>query len=339
MVTANLTTTEKLQQAFSLALEDRSDGFEDLISNSNVFFHELERRGAWKPFSGPTIRVRLLFAETGSIVRISGYQMLSPQPQDQFNDAEFEPKIMIGSMTASGEEILKNSGTNQLKDLVTGKLEALENEIRDRWTEDLHSAGLLTNQMGGLQQMLPTTTNTGTYGGISRVDNAIWRPTTYNANSITVAGTAITAVSSTTIRPLLNHIIINHTRGTKGPNLFMMHGNHYQAFDASVLPLQRINDENRFGKQGFQSLVYFGAGRRCDIVLEGGIGSAMPADTTYFMDMDDFEVRYHPDLKFAKIGGKQMPVNQYAVVQHMGIMANIIMKNPLTNGKLYDSSP
>jgi hypothetical protein len=339
MVTANLTSVEKLQQAFSLAAEDRAKGWVDLISNSNVFYHELEKRGLWEETSGPTIRQRLAFAETGSYTRISGYQFLNPQPQDQFNDAEFEWKLAFGSMTASGEEILKNSGKNQLVDLVTSKMELLENEIRDRWTEDLHSAGLLTNQMGGLQQMVPTTTNSGTYGGISRVDNAIWRTTTYNANSITVAGASITAVTSTTIRPLLNHLIINHTRGKDGMDLFLMSGQHYQAFDASVLPIQRINDENAYGKQGFQSLVYFGAGRRVSIVLEGGIGSAMPSDVTYGLRMDDFAVKYHPDLKFAPIGGKQMPINQYAIAQHVGIAANVIMKSPLHNAKLYDSSP
>lgn len=339
MSTANLTSVEKLQQAFSLATEDSSEGWEDLISNSNVFYHELERRKRWIPASGPTIRRRVAFAETGSYTRISGYQFLNPVPQDQWNDAEFEWKMAFGSMTASGEEILKNSGRNQLVDLITSKMELLENEIVDRWTEDLHSAGALANQMGGLQQMVPTVTNSGTYGGFSRVDNAIWRTATYNANSITVAGAAITAVTSATIRPLLNHMIINHQRGRQGIDSFLMDGNHYQAYDAAVLPAQRINDENRYGKQGFTSLVYFGAGKKVDIVLEGGIGTAMPSDTTYGLSWDAFEVVYHPDLKFAPIGGKQMPLNQYAIAQHVGIMANIIMKNPLFNAKMYDSSP
>lgn len=335
-----LTSVEKLRETFSLALEERSKGgaYQDLVSNANAFFYTLKERGGWKEFSGPTLRERLLYAESGTYKRYAGYDFLNPTPAELFNDAEFEWKMAAVSVTLSGEEILKNSGRNQLKDIFSAKIKAAEQELVDRFTEDLHSAGTATNQIGGLQMALPTTVDSGVYGGISRVDNALWRTTTYDANSITVAGTAITAVTKDTIRPLLNHIMINRSRGTRGPNLFLMSGEHYQAYDGSLVGIQRINDENGLGKGGFTSLKYYGAGKSVDIVLEGGIGSAMPSNTTYFIDMDTMHFRYHPDRNFEKFGGKQTPINQDAVVQHIGFMGNLTMVNPLHNGKLYDSS-
>ena len=66
-----LTSTAKLQEAFSLALEERSAGYADLVSNANAILYVMKKRGQFKPFSGPTIRERLLYNETGSYTRLT----------------------------------------------------------------------------------------------------------------------------------------------------------------------------------------------------------------------------------------------------------------------------
>jgi hypothetical protein len=299
----------------------------------------MKSKDQFKPFSGPTIRERLLYNESGTYTRYSGYQYLNPSPAELFNDAEFTAKLAAVSVTLSGEDILKNSGRNQLKNIMEEHISAAETELTDRFVEDLHSAGTATNQIGGLQLVIPTTTNTGTYGGISRVDNAIWRTTTYDANSITVAGTAITGVTSTTIKPLFDQIMIERSRGQKGPNLIACSAEHYITYSAATTAIQRINDENGLGKLGFTSLKYYGGGKSVDVVLEGGIGSAMPSNVSYFIDTSALKFRYHPDRNFVKFGGKQMPINQDAVVQHIGFFGNLTMSNPLHMAKLYDSAP
>jgi len=67
-----LTSTEKNQEILSLALEDRSSGYQDLVSSSNVLLYTLKDKGNWKPYSGPRIRERLLYNETGSGLFYSG---------------------------------------------------------------------------------------------------------------------------------------------------------------------------------------------------------------------------------------------------------------------------
>ena len=336
---ASIVTTDKLTEAFSLALEMRSPGYQDLVSNSNAILTVMKQKGGWKEYSGPTIRERLLYNETGSYIRYQGAQFLSPAPTELFNDAEFTPKLGAVSVMLTGQEILQNAGENQLLDVMEEHLSAAEQELQDRFCEDIHSAGTSDNQIGGLQLAVPTTVNTGSYGGISRANNSIWRTTTYNANSITVAGTSITAVTSTTVRPLYQHAMINRSRGQKGPNLICSSQQHYQAYDAATVAIQRINDENGLGKLGFTSMKFYGAGKSVDIVLEGGIGSAMPDDVTYFLDMTALKFRYNPNRNFQNFGGKQMPINQDAVVQHIGFMGELTMANPLHQVKLYDSTP
>lgn len=331
-----LNTNERLQEAFSLALEDRSQGYADLVSNSNAILYLMKKRGQFKTFSGPTIRERLLYAESGTYTRYSGYQFLNPAPAELFNDAEFTPKLAAVSVTLSGEDILKNSGSNQLLDIMEEHIAAAEVELVDRFVEDLHSNGTTSNQIGGLQLAIPTTVDSGTYGGISRADNAIWRTTTYDANS---AFAGITAVNSTTVKTIFDNIMIARSRGTKGPNVIVSSQEHYIAYTAATTAIQRINDENELGKLGFTNLKYYGSGKSVDVVLEGGIGSAMPSNTSYFIDTSALKFRYHPDRNFVKFGGKQTPINQDAVVQHIGFFGNLTMSNPLHMAKLYDSSP
>jgi len=330
-----LNTNERLQEVFSLALEDRSKGYQDLVSNSNAILYMMKKKGQFKTFSGPTIRERLLYAESGTYTRYSGYQYLNPAPAELMNDAEFTPKLAAVSVTLSGEDILQNSGSNQLVDIMEAHIDAAEQELQDRFVEDLHGDGTLSNQIGGLQLAIPTDPTSGTYGGISRADNAIWRTAAYDAHS---AFSGITQVTSATIKTILDNVMIERSRGQKGPNMICMSQEHYIAYTAATVAIQRIQDENELGKLGFTNLKYYGAGKSVDVVLEGGIGSAMPADTTYFIDTSGLKFRYHPDRNFVKFGGKQTPVNQDAMVQHIGFYGNLVQSNPLHMAKLFDSN-
>lgn len=331
-----LNTNERLQEVFSLALEDRSQGYADLVSNANAILYIMKKKGQMKKFSGPTIRERLLYNESGTYTRYTGYQFLNPTPAELFNDAEYTPKLAAVSVTLSNEEILKNSGSNQLKDVMEEHIMAAETELVDRFVEDLHSDGTASNQIGGLQAAIPTDPTTGTYGGISRADNAIWRTTTYDADT---DFTGITQVTSTTVKSIFNQIMNARSRGNKGPDIIVCSQEHYEAYQAATEAIQRIQNENELGALGFTNLKYYGGGKSVDVVFEGGIGSAMPANTTYFIDTKSLRFRYHPDRNFVRFGGKQMPINQDAMVQHIGFFGNLTLSNPIHMAKLYDSDP
>lgn len=335
---AALTAVEKNQEILSLALEDRSKGYQDLVSNSNALLAVLKRKGLWQTYSGPRIRERLLYNQTGSAVWYNGYDYLNPVPVELFNDAEYTPKMVAVAVVLTNEEILNNSGSAQLMDVMEAHISAAEMELEDVMDASLHSngSGFGGKELGGLQVAIPTVTNSGTYGGISRVDNAIWRTTTYDAHTdFTGIGTQI---DSTTIRPMLNKIMTERSRGKRGADLILMSSDHYAQYDAATVAIQRINDETSLGKLGFQTLKYFGAGRSAEIVQEGGIGSNMPTNTTYGIDTSTMRVRHHPERNFDKIGRSMMPINQDAVVQYIGFMGELTMVNPLHQWKFYDSN-
>jgi hypothetical protein len=329
----SIVSNEKLTEAFSLAIEDRSRGYADLVSNSNVILAVLKKKGGWKSFSGPTIRERLLYAESGTYTRYSGYEFLNPAPAELFNDAEFTPKLAAVSVTLSGEDILKNSGPNQLMDIMEEHISAAETELTDRFVEDLHSVGTADGgrQVTGLQAAVPTVANTGTYGGIDRAAVALWRTGSYEA-----VGDFGGATSAANIHDHFTRVLINHSRGKKGPNLIASASGHYRMFQQALVALQRVTKEGgETAKLGFPSLAFAGAGYELDVVLEGGIGTAMPADISYFLKVgeDGVRFRYHPDRNFVAFGGKQRPVNQDAIVQHIGFYGNLTMANPLHQAK------
>lgn len=340
-----LTSQERLQEAFSLALEDRSRGYADLVSNSNAVLTVMKQKGQFKTFSGPAIRERLLYNESDTYVRYQGYEFLNPKPAELFNDAEFTPKLAAVSVTLSGEDILKNSGTNQLKDIMEEHIAAAEQELQDRFVEDIHSDGTADDgkQIGGFQLMIPSDPTAGTYGGISRVDNAIWRTSKWDIHSelTDLEGSTDTQLTSTNVYDAFQVIVESLSRGKKGPDLILCSSQHYRAFANATVAIQRITStsESALGQLGFPSLKFHGVGKSIDVVLEGGIGSAMPDNTTYFIDTSSIRFRYHPDRNFVKFGGKQMPINQDAIVQHIGFYGELTMNNPIHNGKLFDSTP
>ena len=79
------------------------------------------------------------------------------------------------------------------------------------------------------------------------------------------------------------------------------------------------------GKLGFSALEYIGGGKRAEIVLDGGIGTNMPANTTFGINTDSFRLRYHPNRNFDKLfdGDGQMPIDKDAIAQFIGWMGEL----------------
>jgi hypothetical protein len=194
-------------------------------------------------------------------------------------------------------------------------------------------------QLTGLATAVPVITNTGVYGGIDRATATIWQTKTYDAHTATPA--LGTQVNATTVRPMLTNIMTKQSRGRDYADLLLMSPEHYAAYDAATVAIQRQTNETSMGKLGFSALEYIGGGKRAEIVLDGGIGSNMPANTTFGINTDSLRVRYHPNRNFDKLfdGEGQMPIDKDAIAQFIGFMGELTQVNPLFNWRFYDSVP
>ena len=332
-------TATAYQQVLSMALEERSSSYEDLVSNNNALLAVMKRKGLWQTYSGPRIRQTL---QVGKQVAqwYSGYDQLLNPAIDLFNDAFFEPKMVVVPIILSMQEILNNQGENQLMDVLDAYMQAAERALEDAMDAGLYGDGSANGgkQITGLATAVPIVTTSGTYGGIDRANATIWRTNTFDAHSF-LAGS--TQVNSTTIRPMLNYVMTKQSRGRDYADLLIMSPEHYAAYDAATIAIQRQTNETSLGKLGFSALEYIGGGKRAEIVLDGGIGSNMPANTTFGLNTDSFRLRYNADRNFDKLfdGDGQMPIDKDAVAQFIGWMGELTMTNPMFNWRLYDSVP
>jgi hypothetical protein len=335
----NIAPLAAYQQIFSMAIEERSSSYQDLVSNNNALLAVMRRKGLWQTYSGPRIRQTL---QIGKQVAqwYSGYDQLLNPAIDLFNDAYFDPKMVVVPIILSMQEILNNEGSNQLMDVLDSYMEAAEKALEDTMDAALYSDGSGNGgkQLTGLATAVPITP-TNNYGGIDRNTNTIWRTTTFNVNTPFLAGS--TQVTKDTIRPLLNYVMTNRSRGRDYADLLIMSPEHYAAYDAATIAIQRQQGDTSLGKLGFSALEYIGGGKRAEIVLDGGIGSNMPADTTFGLNTDSLRLRYHPNRNFDKLfeGDGQMPIDKDAIAQFIGWMGELTMTNPLFNWRMYDSNP
>jgi hypothetical protein len=336
----NITTNAQYQQILSMSLEDRSSGYQDLVSNNNALLAVMRRKGLWKTYSGPRIRETL---QIGKQVAqwYSGYDQLLNPAIDLFNDAFWEPKMVVVPVILSMQEILNNEGESQLIDVFEAYIQAAEGSLEDTMDAALYGDGTANGgkQLTGLATAVPIINTTGIYGGIDRASATIWRTGSFDVQTF---NTAIgTQVNSTTIRPFLNAIMTRQSRGRDYADLLIMSPEHYAAYDAATVAIQRQTNSTSLGQLGFSALEYIGGGKRAEIVLDGGIGSNMPANTTFGINTDALRLRYHPNRNFDKLfeGDGMMPIDKDAIAQFIGWMGELTTVNPLFTWRMFDSNP
>ena len=339
----NIATTAPYQQMLSMALEDRSPSYQDLVSNNNALLAVMKRKGLWQTYSGPRIRQTLQVSKNVA-QWYNGFDQLLNPAIDLFNDAFFDPKQVVVPIVLSMQEILNNQGDSQLMDVFDSYMEAAERALEDAMDAALYGDGSANGgkQLTGLGTAVPIANTTGVYGGIDRV-NAIWQTKLYNIHtSLTGAIVpAITQLTKDNIRQVLNVVMTKSSRGKDYADLLIMSPEHYAFYDAATVAIQRQTNETSMGKLGFSALEYIGGGKRAEIVLDGGIGSNMPPDTTFGLNTDSFRLRYNPSRNFDKLfdGDGQMPIDKDAIAQFIGWMGELTMTNPLFNWRMYDPTP
>src|SRR4249920_2161310 len=171
------------QQILSMAIEDRSSSYQDLVSDNNALLAVMRDKGLWQTYSGPRIRQTLQISKQVA-QWYSGYDVLLNPAIDLFADAWYEPKMVVVPIILSMQEILNNEGDSQLMDVLDSYMAAAERALEDTMDAGLYSDGTANGgkQITGLATAVPIVTNSGTYGGIDRGAATIWRTTTYDAS-------------------------------------------------------------------------------------------------------------------------------------------------------------
>lgn len=319
-----------LDDIVTTTLRSRTGKLADNVLDNNALLSRLRKRGNVKPVSGGrTIVQELEYAENGSFKRYSGYETLNISPSDVFTSAEFNYAQAAVAVSISGLEQLQNSGKEAIIDLLGSRIKNAEKTLMNNIAADCYSDGTADGgkQIGGLQLLIDSTPATGTVGGINAATWAFWR---------NIASAPSGAPTATTIQGRMNDVALQLVRGTDYADLIVADTTYYGIYLSSLQAIQRITSTED-GAAGFTSLKYFGAGNAADVVLDGGVGAACPANTMYFINTNYLHFRPHVDRNFAPIGSERYATNQDAMVKLIGFAGNMTASNRRLQGVLTQS--
>lgn len=339
----SLTDDINYRQVLSTSMAYRLPGIQDLVFNSNPVTAELRKRGRFKKFDGPEIRVSLMIDKFDG-QWIAGYDKFDIQAKEIVNDAVFTPKTLVVPFSLTGQEIRANRGNRtRVHNLLATYMENVENSAKDLWEISLHSDGTTAagREMIGFGGALPIIPTSGVYGGIDRATHAIWRTATYDANtSFTSQG--ITGWDSTTARKIIERVTALRSKGNRYPGLWIMDLDSYQALSAGMVAIQRIvKSDGGSATYGYNALEVATPAGNVDVVCATGVGTVMPANTAYALDLQALSVFERPgaswDLLFS--GEGMQPINQDAIAQGIMWEGELVLENPRYSARVLADPP
>lgn len=315
-------------EIMSTTLNNYTKTLKDQYTNNNALLMRLQEKGKVKPFSGGDKIVQGLgYQSNGTAGWYAGYDTLDTTPQDVITSANYDIKQSSVSVTISGLEMLKNSGSEQIFDLLEERIENASNTMKNLLASGIYSdgTGFGGKQIGGLQLLVGDVANSGIVGGIDKAQNVWWRNKVFDA---TTDGGA--AVSSSNIKKYMNNIYLSLIRNNDAPDIIIADNNYYQAYLESLQDIQRITNE-KMAQAGFATIKYMNA----DVVLDGGIGGNCPVNHMYFLNTNYIFLRPHKEREMATSDVRRS-LNQDAEVRFIFWAGNMTCSGLKFQGVLKD---
>ena len=139
-------------------IENRSGKIADNVTKNNAILMKLSQSGKIKTVSGGSkIFQELSFAENANAGWYSGYDLLPVAAQDVISAAEYEFKQAACPIVISGLDMLRNSGKEQIIDLLEGRINVAEATMANLMSAGLYSDGSAAGgkQIEGLNKAIP----------------------------------------------------------------------------------------------------------------------------------------------------------------------------------------
>lgn len=304
-------------------IEKRSKKIQDNVTKNNALLTYIKDKGNVRTFSGGSlIYEELSFAENANVGWYSGYDALPTAAQDVLSAAQYDIKQAACPVVISGLDELKNSGPEQMIDLMEQRLKVAESTMANLIAASMYGDGTAAGgkQLVGLGAAVPVTPTTGTYGGIDRATWNFWRSVATNAGGLT----------SSTIQGAMNTMWASLIRGMDRPNLMVMDTLFWQMYIASLQPLQRFTDPSK-ANLGFPTVKFMD----CDVVVDGGIGGFATQNTCFFLNTKYLYFRPHAQRNMVPLSpNRRYAINQDAEVQILAFAGNMTSSGSQFQGRL-----
>ena len=321
MASPNSTFTELV----ATTLRNHPNEVADNVSNHNALYRRLKERSKIKKLDGGYEIVRPLdYAENATYQRFSGYDTLNVGASDVLSAAKYDWVQAAVHVTASGDELRKNSGKEQIINLVKSRVKNAMRTAANNMSVDLYSSGSLSNQMGGLGHIIQTD-GTGTVGGINSSTYTFWQNQYKEATGTN---------DTTAIKSDMQTLWLDCVRGTDKPDLIVSTNDFFAAYWDDLTDLQRYgNDKAGSANYGFTSLKF----NMADIIHDNNTNFSATGEKMYFLNTDYLELCVHRQANWSMVEEK-VPVNQDAVVIPVIWQGQLCCSNRSLQGVLIDES-
>lgn len=303
----------------------------DNVSEHNALLNVMKRRKKIKTVGGGyEIQMPLEYAENGTYQRYSGYEQLNTQASDVLTSAKYEWQQVALHVTASGREIRMNSGKEAMFDLVKARKKNAMHTAANNMSIDVYSDGSLSNQIGGLANLIQTDGN-GTVGGINAATFTFWKNQFKEMTGTNLAASP-SAANAVSMKADMNALWLTTCRGTDKPQLIVMTHDFYALYELGEQQLQRYAQSD-LAKAGFNTLKY----KSADVIFDDNTNFGTTDEKAYFLNCDYLYLVQHREAKWTTDDEKK-PVNQDAVVVPMYWMGNMCCTNRDLQGVLFDAA-
>jgi hypothetical protein len=318
------TPNDEFSELATLTLEHRYKSIADNVSKHNDLLRKMKARGNIKTKSGgERIIMPLSYQDNQTYHRFDGYDVHTQQPSDVITSAEYEWRNVGIYVTASGTEIRKNSGPEQLADLVESRVDVAMATAENNFSIDLYGTGSLSNQIGGLGHII-TADGTGTVGSINASTYTMWKN-----KFVEITGTGATYA---TLKEGLLKLWLQQTRGADKPDIVVMTHDFYTLYENGLSEYVRYSSADSI-EAGSSTLKYKGA----DVVFDDNTNFGTTAELAYVLNTKYLHLIQHSEAKWTK-QDKRVPINQDAVILPVYWMGQMVCNNRALQGRLMDAS-
>ena len=306
-------------EILSTTLKNYVPKLTDNIFSARPLFYALTNGQTMRRIGGGAkIVVPVLGKTNATASSYSGTDTIATTASDGMTAAEFDWKQYAVTVTISGIEEAKNSGDEQIIDLLEGKIfQAQESVIQNMNTMLFGAAS--GSDWNGIQDVVGTS---NTFGGIdsSDGDNAWWRST--------VTDHAEANLSLNAMGSLYNTI----SEGNDQPTIIVTSQLGYEAYEALLTNNVRYTDTD-MANSGFQNLMFKGA----PVVFDDDIpaGTTSGSGRMYMLNTKYIQLVAHSDVWF-KPTPFVRPTNQDAVFSQILCYGQLTASNRKRQGLLDD---
>lgn len=320
----------------------------DNVTKHNPFLKFLKERGHMRAVpSGTEIVEPLEYGENETYTRYSGWDPLNIDESTIMTAVKFEWRQIAMHFGISGRILRQNNDPDRIVNLFRSRKKNVMKSAANKFSRDLYSAGLETDQINGLQALLPhSTTDYGSIGGINSNTFDWWahniqhvqprnsmpnpKPTLSDGQRLSSVDWTPTAAAGNAIFTALDVLWPALERNVDMPDLLLCSDDFYNCMEATLEPARRYGREDT-AKKGFKSIVY----KDTDIIRDSNTNFASNAERMYVLNMDYLYLFYHPDANWTA-ADKKVPLDQDGEIQPFYWMGNLAITNRELQGVVVD---